>query len=1593
MDRVLVFLLLTVLLVPVQAVAHGNDSTHRLRTSQGGRYTGPLSPTGAETAYSADLHVHGSFSEGSGSMESYTTAGHDEGLDVVWWSDHDGFFTHYHMTTTFGFDQWAEAASIKESWIANNLEESNQKKSFELESVDAMAYTEAIITSEQIFEGTGSLKLSCCNILPDTRSMRYGFVSDKQRNKHALGSEVTVNIAVYPEEISAEASGIIEIRLSIHENESETAWEQYSLTYFLTDDTAAVSYRVGSDLFVPAFVTPGQWNQLALPLTDDAIAGFTWVTGIDNSLFQLNLGVESASGDTAVVFYDDLAMETTLQGEDVMAVQRVIMDSLEQRLPSLHQMQGVETNWHHLNIFGDDPALPDWDSIAVADGYMDGSGWISNLEDFKRDAAKAVVALAHAKGQAVSLNHMFGTNWNVSGGPDPHVILSDLLGSDVYGVDILEVGYASRGGQDLSAHMWVWDQLGREGYFLTGTGVTDSHSLAPGGWARREDRMISWLYSEEPTRPALVKSLQRGRVFFGDLTIFDGTVDLTSPHGFRMGQVVLTDRAGDEVTVTIDGLTAGDLLTTYINGTPINSYPVTGPVFLQTESVPIDSDIVFFRVGVTTSLGEPKVYSNPLYFIRQPAPGLTFHKAALDIGGYQSTLIDSFTVSAADTVKTPDRLYMTIAGTGTNGVIVLNTHDGLPPDSVRFDGLTGNWEILDTLLILSDLSGTGSAEISAPSPVDVDIPDQVVLRGVPFASISLDDFADDPGVEDSLLVWTATGGVIVQVSVGLNRSADISVTDNQWSGTEAIVFRAVDPSGFAGSDTVSFTVLPLADPPTLLEPPDGSTDLPTALTLRWMKQGDSTGYRLQFGTDSMFAALVVDDSTLADTSYALDSLQYNTSYYWRVSAHDSTGMGEWSARYSFRTIVTFPDTVVAISPADSVLIPADSASFFWNTASPEVDRYWFQIDTSESFPTAFVDSSLTDTSVVHGLLIDGERYYWTVRAHNNAGWGSFAPVRMFTVDIPPPPPATPVLLDPPDAAADQPTSLVLTWMSGAVSGRHGASGPAEESFMPGKNRNSEKGAAKKHLSVNNPIESMGMDSVTYHLQFSADSTLSAVLVEDSTLVDTSYALDLLEHGTTYYWRVSAHDITGTSGWSSRFSFRTIVAPPDTVVAISPADSALVQADFSSFTWNAASPEVDRYWFRIDTSEAFLTAFVDSSVTDTSLVHSALTDGERYYWTVRAHNNAGWGPFAAVRTFTVDIPPPPPATPVLLDPPDGATDLPTSLALTWTGGNPTARQSGRAPLHEAKTNGRKLIGSGKRLKVDDGPESMGPDSITYHLQLSTDSTLSTFVVNDSTLADTLYQVDSLAESSTFYWRVRSTAETGPSLWSDPWSFSTIMVSNPPPIPCEVLSTFIARCQPVGRIQMRLTLLNSTEYAGEIITFQVDTALISVALITNGTHSRAQVILRGQTTGQHIVSLANLPGCFDPVTVNCSQSASAGDDWLWDDGFEWGGEESLFGELPEANQLLDNYPNPFNPVTTIRYALRDDSQVNLAVYDLLGRKVKTIVDENQTAGYKSVDWHGDSDIGASLASGIYFYTLRVHAQDGSQFVDTRKLIILR
>lgn len=96
----------------------------------------------------------------------------------------------------------------------------------------------------------------------------------------------------------------------------------------------------------------------------------------------------------------------------------------------------------------------------------------------------------------------------------------------------------------------------------------------------------------------------------------------------------------------------------------------------------------------------------------------------------------------------------------------------------------------------------------------------------------------------------------------------------------------------------------------------------------------------------------------------------------------------------------------------------------------------------------------------------------------------------------------------------------------------------------------------------------------------------------------------------------------------------------------------------------------------------------------------------------------------------------------------------------------------------------------------------------------------------------------------------------------------------------------------------------------------------------------------------------------------------------------------GTIPLTFALDQNYPNPFNPTTTIDFAVPKLQDIELAIYDILGRRVKTLVSRQLTPGTYSVVWDGTNLSGTRAASGMYFYRL-----DGENKSITKKMLLLQ
>ena len=94
------------------------------------------------------------------------------------------------------------------------------------------------------------------------------------------------------------------------------------------------------------------------------------------------------------------------------------------------------------------------------------------------------------------------------------------------------------------------------------------------------------------------------------------------------------------------------------------------------------------------------------------------------------------------------------------------------------------------------------------------------------------------------------------------------------------------------------------------------------------------------------------------------------------------------------------------------------------------------------------------------------------------------------------------------------------------------------------------------------------------------------------------------------------------------------------------------------------------------------------------------------------------------------------------------------------------------------------------------------------------------------------------------------------------------------------------------------------------------------------------------------------------------------------------------IPDEFAIHQNYPNPFNPVTTLRYDLPEQGHVRITIYDMLGRDVKTLINEYQDPGYRSIIWDATNDYGKSVSAGMYLYQLQA-----GEYMEVRKMVLVK
>ncbi len=637
-------------------------------------------------------------------------------------------------------------------------------------------------------------------------------------------------------------------------------------------------------------------------------------------------------------------------------------------------------------------------------------------------------------------------------------------------------------------------------------------------------------------------------------------------------------------------------------------------------------------------------------------------------------------------------------------------------------------------------------------------------------------------------------GTVAGAQTGLTGTTglELSTTVSGLTADKTYHYRIVatnEAGTTVGEDRTFVTASPAPLATTLVAPDSAAVNVAVSPTLSWNVSTNATSYLLQVAADAGFTSVLVND-TVASTTTQLSGLQHEVTYYWRVRGQNSTGVSAYSPAWFFTTVVDTPDVPTLVGPVNGATNQPKDITFTWNT-SARATSYHLQVSANSAFSVlTYQDTTLTDTSAtVAGVLVNSTTYYWRVRAKNTGGTTAYTSTRQFTTIIQAP--DVPTLASPLDDATNQPIALTLQWNAAARASTYHVQLAKDTNFTQLVLQDS------TLTSTNKSVTALGNDSTyywrvraknaggttaysafrrfrtivappgtpialapdsasigqaatlalrwstaarasSYQLQLSTSSSFSFLLVNDSTLTDTSYTAGPLANNQAYFWKVRARNAAGASAYSSVFSFTTAAAVPEVPVLTSPADSAVDQQATLSLAWQA-SDRATSYRVEVAIDSLFQTiVFVDSTVTATSRAVGPLSYLTTYYWRVRAQNDGGNSVYARYRMFaTVNAPPP---TPVLLTPDSAATGVEVNAPLAW-------RKAERATR--------------------------------YELEVSLNSNFSILLVDRDDITDTTFTVGPLLNDTTYYWRVKAFGSGGASAFSSTWQFRTKVAVPPAP----------------------------------------------------------------------------------------------------------------------------------------------------------------------------------------------------------------------
>lgn len=701
----------------------------------------------------------------------------------------------------------------------------------------------------------------------------------------------------------------------------------------------------------------------------------------------------------------------------------------------------------------------------------------------------------------------------------------------------------------------------------------------------------------------------------------------------------------------------------------------------------------------------------------------------------------------------------------------------------------------------------------------------------------------------------------------------------------------------------------------------------------WQHTLGHTNYDLELSTNgSSWTALTTATTLNSYTVVAPNQLTSNRKYYWRVKDNNT---GNYSSTWEFTTF----NARVIIS---SYIPYGTSANIAWYL-TPSSDNVKYDLYLSTNGGTTWTNptgsTDLTDGFLTLTGLTPGQAYSVMVRAKNSAGdviMNYSSSVSFSTDGLP-----IPNLSYPTGGVQVYTNPPSLYWYIGAT------------------------------------ISSVVYEVRYYRTGYGPGMPSSAVTPDVDkgyfTTSDASLNTTLspsLTPGATYNWQVRAKlGSVFSPQWSQIATFKIYSSTPGgtapTPTLSWPIGGATSYLNPPTLYWYTGTYVTDLYfqvqWNTTNTWTAPTNYEVSADIPANLYYNMPIElSPNTYYWRVVAKIGSGgtWGTPSASTSFVI---PAPAAASISTPNPSSPSGLITTLDPTfvWTvsGSGATNFQVRISPYSSYDSNGKL---NHITAKNSDG------------FATGTSQVKSAIFTGGNALT--------LVAGATYYWQVQAgngVSPTATSNWSYIASFST--------------AAGAASIQPIAGSPNFGQAINST------------TAVLSWRLPTkSSSHLTYDVEYAKTSDFKNSTAVKDLN---DPITSVQGLDANSTYYWRVVSKNDENKSKSLYSEtgsfntgkvvtavekesLPVEYSLDQNYPNPFNPTTMINFSIPNNSTVTLKVFDMLGREVKTLVNNEVIAGKHSIQWMGDDNFGSKVATGVYVYRITA-----GNFVSSKKMMLIK